>query len=754
MYDSGEVIYVYSSKGRNTLINDMHTIGMTMLQVQVNTKFLNALPLEWSKFVTDVKLEKSLYTTNYDQLYAYLNQHERHANELYAYLNQHERHANEVRIMRERYLDPLALVANSQTLCNSSQSSQHSDSPMYPPPQKFTQVYVAPVHHPQHPTHQGEDLFDCINKAIAFLSAVASRFPLQTINSECLPIPEIRQPFKMVESPFNKFKEDKIRVLLVLETKKLLQLQDLDAYDLDCDDISSTKAVLMANLLSYDYDVLSEVNIAPIDYSKLNNLKEDFGKCFVTQQELSTEQAFWLKHSSIFETPVKSHTPLRFEDPSKLPKVSVLNESLKKIKFKLSKFDKVVKKRLTSDAITVGSWGFEHTKECFVTGIILFLKVLKDIFNAFDKTLLDEITKVQTIFNHMEDAVHPCSVDKNDFEIKTKQLQIESDQLLNQIMSQEIMHVVVNSVDIPYVNKSCVDECTLKNELRKFKGKNVVNYVVSKPIATTTASGMFKINLEPLAPKLLKDKDVHMDGIKHSRTHDDTLWEIVENARSLSPFDSNLDLAYKCPLTRITSTKVVPTKETTTKLVVTPTQGILVYSRRPKASRSVSSSSKVKTIESNTKEPNQSWGSTVFDVPSSSLIDCRFGNDNIAKIMSYEDYQIGNVTISRVYYVEGLGYNLFSVGQFCDSDLEVAFRKHTCIISDLEGVDLDISGSHTTPRHPHHHRDLHPHHRPTTTNTTLSPPSPPSLPHHHAAIITTLPPPPPSTVATTTTTST
>ncbi|GJV84437.1 hypothetical protein Tco_1524335 [Tanacetum coccineum] len=51
----------------------------------------------------------------------------------------------------------------------------------------------------------------------------------------------------------------------------------------------------------------------------------------------------------------------------------------------------------------------------------------------------------------------------------------------------------------------------------------------------------------------------------------------------------------------------------------------------------------------------------------------RFGNDQIAKIMGYDDYQLGNVIISRVYYVEGLGHNLFSVGQFCDADLEVAF---------------------------------------------------------------------------------
>ncbi|GJR99020.1 hypothetical protein Tco_0315529 [Tanacetum coccineum] len=75
-----------------------------------------------------------------------------------------------------------------------------------------------------------------------------------------------------------------------------------------------------------------------------------------------------------------------------------------------------------------------------------------------------------------------------------------------------------------------------------------------------------------------------------------------------------------------TSTKVVPTKETTNKSVATPTQGILVYSRRPKATRSVGSSSKVKIVESqtsNSKEPKQSCGSTISDVPSSSLNDCR-----------------------------------------------------------------------------------------------------------------------------------
>ncbi|GJW92269.1 hypothetical protein Tco_0169822 [Tanacetum coccineum] len=70
------------------------------LLMQVNTKFLNSLPPEWSKFVTDVKLVKDLHTAYFDQLHAYL--------------DQHELHANEVHLMRERNQDPLALLANHQ----------------------------------------------------------------------------------------------------------------------------------------------------------------------------------------------------------------------------------------------------------------------------------------------------------------------------------------------------------------------------------------------------------------------------------------------------------------------------------------------------------------------------------------------------------------------------------------------------------------------------------------------------------------
>ncbi|GKE32478.1 integrase, catalytic region, zinc finger, CCHC-type containing protein [Tanacetum coccineum] len=70
----------------------------------------------------------------------------------------------------------------------------------------------------------------------------------------------------------------------------------------------------------------------------------------------------------------------------------------------------------------------------------------------------------------------------------------------------------------------------------------------------------------------------------------------------------------------------------------------------------------------------------------------QFGNDHFGAIMGYGDYMICDSVISRVYYVEGLGHNLFSVGQFYDSDLEVAFKKHSCYVRDTDGVEL-IKGS-------------------------------------------------------------
>nr|GEX97124.1 hypothetical protein [Tanacetum cinerariifolium] len=123
-----------------------------------------------------------------------------------------------------------------------------------------------------------------------------------------------------------------------------------------------------------------------LDYAALNQLSKDFKTRFVPQAELSAEQAFWS---------------------------SMVNSSLKKLKFHLASFDMVVKERTTGTAITEGTWGFEHTKAFFRDDIIPFVKDLKELFSSFDQFLIDELTEVQNIFNQMEQAVEQHCVKKN-----------------------------------------------------------------------------------------------------------------------------------------------------------------------------------------------------------------------------------------------------------------------------------------------------------------------------------------------------
>ncbi|GJZ19367.1 hypothetical protein Tco_0555957 [Tanacetum coccineum] len=250
----GETLYEYYWRF-SQLINDMHTIGMTMQQVQ-----------------------------------------------FYAYLSQHERHANEVRITRERYLNPLALVANSPTLYNPSQS----------------------------PQHLGEDLIECINKAMEFLYVVASRFPPSnnqlrtssnpknqaTIQDGKVTIQQVqgRQSWSFagtrnrgIATPLkgNYAASQPREAGQILDEEQLafladpgisdapvaqqtilqnlaFQTRDLDAYDLDCDDLSSAKAVLMANLSSFDSDVLYEVPYS--DSSPTDMINQDVQEMQYSEQ--------------------------------------------------------------------------------------------------------------------------------------------------------------------------------------------------------------------------------------------------------------------------------------------------------------------------------------------------------------------------------------------------------------------------------------------------------------------------------------
>ncbi|GJU71663.1 hypothetical protein Tco_1263068 [Tanacetum coccineum] len=86
---------------------------------------------------------------------------------------------------------------------------------------------------------------------------------------------------------------------------------------------------------------------------------------------------------------------------------------------------------------------------------------------------------------------------------------------------------------------------SLKNDLQKVKGKEIVDIYAQIPSANTIVPGMFKLDLEPLAPRLLENKEAHIDYLKYTQEQVDILQEIVKQAKATQPLDKELDFAYK-----------------------------------------------------------------------------------------------------------------------------------------------------------------------------------------------------------------
>nr|GEZ32893.1 hypothetical protein [Tanacetum cinerariifolium] len=204
---------------------------------------------------------------------------------------------------------------------------------------------------------------------------------------------------------------------IIIPHNVAFQTEDLDTYDSNYDDLSTTQAILMANISNYGSDVISEV---PNSETYLNDMDNQ-------------------------------------NVPSKLPKVSLVNASLKKLKFHLTQFDSVVKKRTTPNDLEEG------------------------IFNVFDKDLLNKIMKVQTVLDQMEAAIQQFSLDKKCLQIAKEEILLENDRLLQKIMSLDVLLTVMNSMSLnnDSVNmeiqkcKSCEKCLDLNAEFSKSKQANL-----------------------------------------------------------------------------------------------------------------------------------------------------------------------------------------------------------------------------------------------------------------------------------------
>ncbi|GJU49257.1 hypothetical protein Tco_1218812 [Tanacetum coccineum] len=271
-----------------------------------------------------------------------------------------------------------------------------------------------------------------------------------------------------------------------------------------------------------------KIKISPIDYSKLNKIKEDFEKHFVIQKELSTEQAFRLKHSSLSETPVTSHTPVRIEAPSELPKSCVNNcNKCQELKTELFKNKDFVEKEAYDKLVKSYS---NLEKHCI--SLELATQLNQEIFqrensgenlNAPTFNQLFEINELKAQSQEKDIVIRKLKERIKSLSRKDSVENVKKDIDEIETINIELEHRSVENSDLNAQFQEKVFAITaLKNEFKKLKGKNVINNAVSKPNASV-APGMFKLDIEPISPSLKNNRDAHEVYIDKTKEYTDTL---------------------------------------------------------------------------------------------------------------------------------------------------------------------------------------------------------------------------------------
>ncbi|GKA75822.1 retrovirus-related pol polyprotein from transposon TNT 1-94 [Tanacetum coccineum] len=800
-YKKGESLHEYYLRF-TLLLNDMNIYKMPLEQFQVNTKFLNTLPDEWSKFVTDVKLVKDLHTTNVDQLHAYL--------------QQHERHANEVRLMHERNSDPLALVASHQLPPSTYQSHlhtlpnsqlQHHVSP-YPSSQFVTPYqtqqfttsqstplsitypsneYQSSVHHnvysPQSsipqleyaPTtyqHQqsefsqpdsglivpvfqkGDDPIDAINHMMSFLTAVVtSRYPT-TNNQLRTSSSNPRQQATIYDGKVNcaPFREEDIAFLAdpglpdtqtsqtVITHNAAYQSRDLEPMTLivmktltqpECCSLANLSG--MAQMLKHklitensnssaqqDALILSmfeQLNTQVMNCTNVNLEYKSANKALTTELDRYKEEVKDLKEMQNVENSfsgsneqyaeierLKQTLSKQVQEKDSLMKtVSDLKNDLKMeenknidreiaLEKKIKQLDNIIFKRgqsaQTVHMMTKSKICYDHsTKQAIGFEKPFYLKKVRESKpKLYDGNV---ILKMDTIvIPDSDETLMLCE------ESRSKMLLKEQDPMVvkNKVNTKPINYAVLNND----YNKRFVRQSDLYSEHAYWKATSV------PPLDPSPSSTTNKVEVPKELPKVsmvntsLKELKRHLAGFDQVVKERTTATAITEGTwGEISDLNAKLQeqglviAALKNELRKLKGKAL--DKEVLLSLLCDPKVS-KVY-QRPSMELLSNISRTCPSI--NNFDPQlvavtpRKKDKKVRLSKSSSV---KFGNDQAAKIMGYGDYQIGNVTISRVYYIEGLGHNLFFVGQLCDSNLEVAFRQHTCFIRNLEGVDL-LTGS-------------------------------------------------------------
>nr|GEY04281.1 hypothetical protein [Tanacetum cinerariifolium] len=443
----------------------------------------------------------------------------------------------------------------------------------------------------------------------------------------------------------------KDKVLLV---QAQANADDLDAYDSDCDELNTAKVALMVNLSHYGSNDLVEVH----NHDNVNNNVINQAVQSVEIDHLKQTLSEHLKEKeSLMQTVTLLKNNFKKEESRKIDRKIALEERIKHL-------DNIIFKRETLMLAEE-----RHSKMLLKQKDPMMLEkkvnttpvdyaVLNQLSQDFETRFVPqtELSTEQAFWSQNSMNFPEPTHSSRPTKVKVpKELPIVSmtyKQLYDSIKSSRIQSKeqcddLINQVNLKSTENSDLNASlqekvlvitALKDNLRNLKGNAVVDEAItSHPIDLE----MLKVDVAPLAPKLQKNRTTHSDYLSHTQT-----FTIVGNA---------------CPLTRITITAEVSLRKPVTLESNTPkpvvVQIFLWY------------------LDSGCSKHMTGDRSQLTKFVDKFLVTVKFGNDHVAKIMSYSDYQIGSVTISRVYFVDGLGHNLFSIGQFYDSDLEASKTK-------------------------------------------------------------------------------
>ncbi|GJX17331.1 retrovirus-related pol polyprotein from transposon TNT 1-94 [Tanacetum coccineum] len=782
------------------LLNDMNIYNMKLEQFQVNTKFLNTLPPEWSKFVTDVKLVRDLHTTNIDQLHAYL--------------GQHEFHANKVRLMHERNLDPLALVATHQMTQSPYQTHQNSyqntqlqphvspyQSPQYGSPYQSQQYsthqsstplsitypsndYQSSVHHnvyspsssiPQleyAPTinqqpesdlivpvfQKGDDPIDAINHMMSFLTAVVtSRYPTTnnqlrnssnprqqaTINDGRVTLQPIQgrqtsfaagttrtytpgasgsnsgkqrtvicynckgegHMSKQCTKPKRK-RDDlwfKDKVLLVqaqangqiLHEEELAfladpgiaegqatqtvithnaayQADDLDTYDSDCDELNTSKVSLIENLSHYGSDALAEVVQIVLWNVTISRAVEGLGHNLFSVRQFCY---------SNLEDAFRQHTCFI----RNLEGVDLLTGSRGNNLYTLSLGDIIAFSPicLLSKASKTKSWLWHRCLSHLNFGAINHLA---------RHGLVRGLPKLKFEKDHLCSACAMGKSKKKPHKPKSEDTNQEKLYLLHMDLCGPMRVASVNGKKYILVIVDDYSRFTWVKCLRTDNGTEFVNQTLREYYEKVGISHETSVARSPQQNGVVERRNRTL--IEAARTmliYAKAPLFLWAEAVATACYTQNCSIVclrhYKMPYELL--------RDKLLDLSFFHVFGALCY---PTNDNENLDSAWIKNRPTVLANQSQAFSNNKKDKEISNPYPSKLQKNKEEAIIGNGkdieicDYQIGNVTISRVYCVEGLRHNLFSVGQLCASNLEVAFCQHTCFIRNLEGVDL-LTGS-------------------------------------------------------------